>query len=286
MMDLAFWAPVMAGGVIAGASSGLLGVFIVGMRIPFLGVCVAHAALAGAVFGSLLGLEGQSLLIPALAGAVLTALLLGLLNPQRVHLDDNVVLGLLFSATMGLAFLGLGLHSLWGKSDNDVRSLLWGSLNFCRWRDVRLMLATTAVLLLFVWLCFKEMRAIMFSREDAAAAGIHTTGVWTVFLILTAAVLTVNFQTVGGLMIYSLVTNPAAAAFQLVKGCGRAVVLAMVLGAVSGLGGFLIAAATNLPSGAVIVLFSSALVAVAGIIAHIRRVRLGKNATFAKNARF
>ena len=98
--------------------------------------------------------------------------------------------------------------------------------------------------------------------------------------------LTVNFQTVGGLMIYSLVTNPAAAAFQLVKGCGRAVVLAMVLGAVSGLGGFLIAAATNLPSGAVIVLFSSALVAVAGIIAHIRRVRLGKNATFAKNARF
>jgi ABC-type Mn2+/Zn2+ transport system permease subunit len=31
-------------------------------------------------------------------------------------------------------------------------------------------------------------------------------------------VLTVDFQTVGGLMIHSLLTNPAAAAFQLVKG--------------------------------------------------------------------
>ena len=47
MIDLVLWAPVMAGGALAGASSGVLGTFIVGMRIPFLGVCVAHAALAG-----------------------------------------------------------------------------------------------------------------------------------------------------------------------------------------------------------------------------------------------
>lgn len=69
MFDLVFWLPVMAGGTLVGASSGLLGTFIVGMRIPFLGVCVAHAALAGAVFGSLCGLEGQALLLPALGGS-------------------------------------------------------------------------------------------------------------------------------------------------------------------------------------------------------------------------
>ena len=270
-MDLMFWAPVMVGGLIAGASSGLLGVFIVGMRIPFLGICVAHAALAGAVFGALAGLEGQTLLIPALAAALLTALLLGWLNPQRVHLDDNVVLGFLFSATMGLAFVGIGLFGILGRSDNDVRSLLWGSLNFCRWRDVALMLAVTAVLVVFLLLFFKELRAIMFSRETAIAAGIPAHAIWTGFLVLTAAVLTVNFQTVGGLMIYSLITNPAAAAFQLVKGCGRALALAALLGALSGLGGVLIAAVTDLPSGAVIVLFSSGLVLLAAGIAAVQR---------------
>jgi len=266
MIDLVFWAPVMAGGLVAGASSGLLGVFIVGMRIPFLGVCVAHAALAGAVFGALCGVEGRALLLPALAGAVAVALLLGLLNPERARLDDNVVLGFLFSATMGLAFLGIGLFGVLGRSDNDVRSLLWGSLNFCRWREVRLMSASGLVLLGFVSVCYKELRAIMFSRQDAAAAGIHTTAVWTTFLVLVAGVLTVNFQTVGGLMIYSLVVNPAAAAFQLVRGCGRAMGLAMALGAASGLGGFLISAATDLPSGAVIVIFSSIMVAAAGLL--------------------
>jgi len=271
MIDLIFWAPVMAGGALAGASCGVLGTFIVGMRIPFLGVCVAHAALAGAVFGGLCGLEGQQLLLPALAGAVLTALGLGLMNPQRAHLDDNTVLSFLFSATMGLAFLGIGLYGILGKSDNDVRTLLWGSLNFCRWRDVWLMLGTTLALLAYIGLFFKELRAILFSRADAEAAGIRATAVWTGFLVLTAATLTVNFQTVGGLMIYSLISNPAAAAFQIARGCRRALLLSAAFGAASGLGGFLIAAATDLPSGAVIVLFSSVLVAGAGLVARWQR---------------
>jgi len=261
----------MAGGTLAGASNGVLGTFIVGMRIPFLGVCVAHATLAGAVFGGLCGLEGQQLLLPALAGAVLTALTLGLLNPQRARLDDNTVLSFLFSATMGLAFLGIGLYGILGKSDNDVRSLLWGSLNFCRWSDVRLMLGTSIALAAYIALFFKELRAILFSRADAEAAGIRATPVWTGFLILTAATLTVNFQTVGGLMIYSLISNPAAAAFQVARGARRVLILSAVFGAVSGLGGFLIAAATDLPSGAVIVLVSSALLGIAALVGRLRQ---------------
>ena len=266
MFDLVFWLPVMVGGTVAGASSGLLGTFIVGMRIPFLGVCVAHAALAGAVFGSLCGLEGQALLLPALAGSILTALALGLLDPQRAHLDDNVVLSFLFSATMGLAFLGIGLHGILGRSDNDVRGLLWGSLNFCRWRDVWLMLASASALVIYITVFFKELRAILFSRVDAAAAGIRVNVVWTGLLVLIAVVLTVNFQTVGGLMIYSLISNPAAAAFQLVKGCRRVMIWSAALGAASGLGGFLISAATDLPSGAVIVLVSSAVLLAATLV--------------------
>lgn len=271
MLDLTFWAPVMAGGLLAGGSSGLLSVYIVGMRIPFLGVCVAHAALAGAVFGALAGLEGPMLLAPALVGAAVTALALGLSDPRKIHMDANVVMGLLFSVTMGLAFLGLGLFQTFGRSDNDVRSLLWGSLFYCRWPDVWLMLGASAALGLFVLAFGKEMRAILFSRADAQAAGVRATAVWTGFLILTALVMTVNFQTVGGLMIYSLITNPAAAAFQLVRGSRRAILLAVVFGAVSGLGGFLLSAVTDLPSGAVIVLLSAAIVAVAAVAGGLTR---------------
>lgn len=266
MLDFVFWAPVIVGGTVAGASSGLIGVFIVGMRISFIGVCMAHSALAGAVLGGLIGLEGQQLLLPALALSIIAGITLGMVNPERTHLDDNVILGFLFSATMGLAFLGLGLYSVLGKSDNDIRALLWGSLNFCRWRDVYLMLAGSFAIGIYILIFSKEMQAIMFSRSIAEACGIHSNLVWTGFLILSAIVLTVNFQSVGGLMIYSLITNPAAAAFIVATGFKRSLFISILFGAMSGLCGFLIAAVTDLPSGAVIVLFSSALLGLAPLI--------------------
>jgi len=269
-MDLAYWMPVMLGGAVAGGSTGTLGVYIVGMRIPFLGVCVAHAALAGAVFGALLGVTGQWLLAPALAGAILTAMLLGLLGGEKLKADTNVMLGVLFSLTMGLAFLGIGMFNALGVPDDDVRSLLWGSLNFCRWKDVKLMAAAAGLTFAFVALLYKELQAMMFSRLHASAAGVPVTVVWTGLLVLTSVVLTVNFQTVGGLLIYSLMSNPATAAFQLVKGHRNALLLAALLGAISGLGGFLIAAWLDLPTGAMIVIFSSTLVAAAALIRLVR----------------
>lgn len=273
MPDLIFWMPVLLGGLLAGASCGLLSVYIVAMRIPFLGICMAHSALAGAVFGSLAGLEGQWLLVPALGCSVLTGVLLGLCDPQKIAMDANVVMGLLLSLTMGLAFIGFGLFPVMGKSDNDVRSLLWGSLNFCTWNDIIVMLIAAALLGAFVMTFGKEMRAIMFSRLLAQASGVHATFVWTVFLVLAAALVTVNFQTVGGLMIYSLITNPAAAAFQLARGSRHVTILAVILGAISGLGGFLISAWLDLPSGAVIVLLSSFIVLAAAIFKHANRLK-------------
>jgi manganese/iron transport system permease protein len=273
MIDLALWGPVLVGGALAGASTGVLGTYLVGMRIPFLGVCVAHAALAGAVVGSLFGLTGSALMLPALAGATLMALVVGMVDPERLHVDSNVVLGLLFSLTMGLAFLGLGLFDVYGVSKNDVLDLLWGSVLACRWRDCAVMGVTTVVQILFLGFFYKEMRAILFSRLHATAAGVRVTLVWTLFLILTSLVVTVNFRTVGGLMIYSLLTNPATAAFLLVRGYGRTLLLSALLGALSGVGGFLVCKATDLPAGAMIVIFSSLLVGVAAIAARWRHRR-------------
>jgi ABC-type Mn2+/Zn2+ transport system permease subunit len=70
-------------------------------------------------------------------------------------------------------------------------------------------------------------------------------------------------------MIYSLAANPAAAAFVLVRGARPAMALAALLGGISGLGGFLIAAMTDLRTGPVIVLLSTALVILAGLYRRI-----------------
>mgnify|MGYP003800253737 CR=1 FL=1 len=142
---------------------------------------------------------------------MLAALVLGLLDSHHIRLDTNVLIAALFALSMGLAFLGIGLFGVLGKSDHDVRSLLWGNLAFCRWRDVWPMLVVLALQIAFVALLGKHLRALLFSRAEASAMGIPATAVWIGLLVLTSLVLSLHFQTVGGLLIYSLLTNPAAA---------------------------------------------------------------------------
>ncbi|MDI9402157.1 MAG: metal ABC transporter permease [Limisphaerales bacterium] len=263
--SLLLWLPALLCGFLSGTTCGTLGAFVVGMRIPFIGICVAHAALAGAVFAALLGLEGQWLMLPALLTSGVTSLLLGVTNPRWIKMDDNVMMSVLFSATMGLAFLGLGLFAIMGRTDGDVRTLLWGSIAFCRWSDVWIMLTVGGLLAFFVAVFYKELQVILFSREIATSSGIRAGAIWGGFLLLTAMVFTVSLQSVGGLMVYSLVTNPAAAAFQLARGTLRCILLSAFFGMLSGLGGFIISAWTDLPSGAVIVLLSSAIVLLAAL---------------------
>ena len=53
-MDPFFYLVILAG-AIAGASCGLLGVYLVALRLPFIGVFISHTAMAGTVYAYLLG---------------------------------------------------------------------------------------------------------------------------------------------------------------------------------------------------------------------------------------
>jgi manganese/iron transport system permease protein len=260
-----YFVPVVTAGIIGGGSTGLLGVYIVGMRIPLIGICMAHAAMAGSIFGYLLGLP-QTLC--GLAAAVSASIVVSLLTQESIRLSTDVALGIMFSLSMGLSFLGIGLVS---GPKTRVLGLIWGSLLFVHWRGTALIAATSIVLVLFLILFSKEMKAILFSRTLARACGVHEGFVWGLFLALCAATLTVNLDAVGGLMIYSLMVNPAAAALQLCRNYSSAVVTAVSLGALSALGGFIVAYKLDLPTGACIVLFSCAIFAAAVVYRHFLR---------------
>jgi len=247
----AFFYPVLVAGGIAGASTGLLGVHIVGMRLPFIGTCISHAALAGAIFATLVGL-------PPMAGSVVVSMItagsLAGIRPGRHRLDTNVALGILFSLMLGLTFLGIGLVK---GSRSELLNLLWGSLLFVGWKQVGIIAGMGILLGGFHWVFAKEMKAILFSRTMAAAGGMPAGLVYGLFLVLCGAILAVNLPAVGGLLMFSLIINPAAAAYQLCRGYRAVVAVSMVLGVVSATGGFGFSLWLDLPTGACIVITSS-----------------------------
>jgi manganese/iron transport system permease protein len=255
-MDPFFYLIILAG-AIAGASCGLLGVYIVGLRLPFIGIFISHAAMAGTIFSYLLGLN--PIVGPAIVSAVASASLAAI-RPERSRMDPNVALAILFSLMLGLTFLGIGLMQ---GSRSEILGLLWGSILFVQSKSVFVIGVAAAAFVVFALAFNKELKVLLFSRTIAAATGVHETFVYSLFLGLCGIILAVNLPLVGGLMIFSLITNPAAAAYQICQG-HRAVVAASVgFGVISAVGGFLISYHLDLPTGACVVLTTTAIFALA-----------------------
>jgi manganese/iron transport system permease protein len=256
------WLLVVMAAILGGASAGVLGVWITGLRMPFLAVFAAHAALAGAVLGAHIGLEPQ---LAGFIGALAGAGLLGWLLRKR-DLDPNAALGALFSLALGVAFLGIGLAPEGQKP--AVLQMLWGNLLLVTETQVALMALTAALFFAFAFAFNKELKVLLFSRPLAATmvpAGL----VFGALLVLAAGVITVNMQAVGGLLLYSLICNPAMAALKVARTYRGVLIGGGILGALSALGGFAAAYVLNWPVGACIVLCSSLILGLATLAGRI-----------------
>lgn len=272
-MDPYFYLVIVAG-LIAGASTGLLGVYIVGMRIPFIGTCISHAAMAGFIYGSFFVFESSSLtaispMVGGLTTSVIAALSLAIIRPEKSRIDTNVAMAIVFCFMLGLTFLGMGLKQ---DSRSEMLGLLWGNILFIDRPGTIIIALMALILVLFSVLFNKELKALLFSRSIAAATGVHVGFVYGLFLVLCGIILAVNLPLIGGLMIFSLITCPAAAAYQICTGHRSVVLVSTGFGMLSALVGFLISLYLDLPTGACIVIVSTVIFAVSVLF----RAVLGK----------
>jgi len=255
-------------GVFGGILCATIGVFVVLMHMPFIGVCMAHAAFAGALLGVWLGFEP---LVGAFGMSLAAAAVIGPLA-DRGNINPETSVGVIFSLMLGLAFLFLGLMPD-GKS--AALDLLWGSILTNTTGDVILLGVVAAVVVGIVIVFYKEIQATIFNRDMALAVGISATLVLYGILFLTGAAITVTLRSMGGLLIFSLILNPAAAAYQLTYSMSRMFILAAVFGVVSSLTGLLLSYLFDVPSGATIVITSSLIFMLAAVFSPKRKVKSG-----------
>ena len=240
---------VMAG-VCAGVTCATAGVFVVTTHLSFLGVCIAHAAFAGALMGMWLG-------FPPLAGAIVFSLAAAaLVGPlaDRGDLSPDSSIGIIFSLMLGLAFLFLGMMP---GSRTEALELFWGSILAVSKVDL-LFLGGTALAVVGLTLLFhKEIQAVICHRKVAVAVGIPATLVFYGMLFGTGLTIAVCMRSIGGLLIYSLLLNPAAAALQLTYSLPKMWGLAALFGVLSCWSGLAASYWWDLPAGAAIVIVSA-----------------------------
>jgi manganese/iron transport system permease protein len=240
--------------VLCGLSCSLLSVFIVLMKMPLIGVSMSHAAFAGAVIGMMLNFN------PMISGFVLCIIIAGVIGPvsDRANMAPENVLGIIFSFLMGIAFLGLGIIS---KTKAGAFTLMWGNLLSISRRDLIILSFIAIILVLFIILFFKEIRAVLFHRRLASASGVPERFIYHAILFLTGAAISSNLSTVGGLLIFALLMQPGATALQLTYNLKVFFLISALAGIGACVSGLLVSYIFDFPSGASVVITATAIFA-------------------------
>lgn len=251
---------------LGGIACSVIGVFVVLMHMPFIGVAMSHAAFAGALIGLWLGFEP---LIGALVMSLAAAAVVGPLA-DRGELSPETSLGVIFSLMLGVAFLIMGLIPY---ARSAAMELLWGSILTNTRGDIIILAIVALVTVGLVIVFYKEIKATIFNRNMALAVGLPATFILYGVLFLTGATVTASLSSIGGLLVFSLILNPAAAAYQLTYNMKKMFLLAALFGVVSGWVGLLFSYLFDIPSGATIVVTSSLIFLIAVVFSPKRKVK-------------
>ncbi|NCO23666.1 MAG: hypothetical protein COZ07_09945 [Candidatus Infernicultor aquiphilus] len=235
--------------LLASIACGIIGVYVVVKRIVFISGGIAHASFGGVGLGYFLGVNPIWGIIPF---SILSALVMGLVS-KRSRIPEDTAIGILWALGVSLGIVFIGLSPGYAP---DLFSYLFGNILTVTSVDLIIMLILDLVIIMVVFLFYKEFLALSFDDEFATVVGVPTVKLYFLLLCLIALTIVVLMKVVGIIMIIALLTIPAAISKQYTSNLKKMIFISILLSAIFGLGGLWLSYQLNLASGATIVIVS------------------------------
>ncbi len=256
MLELLALAPFRRA-LIALAATGIafpaLGIYLLELELVSARFAVMHASLLGAALGLLVGL-------PPMVSGVAAALVAGLGVARLTESGSSSAggsLGLIMTLSLGLAFI------VFYKSEvNAVEAfdLFWGSVLALSRTELVLVCAGAALSVLISIASLREIRAVLYDRELAAATGVPARAVYYCLVTLCCVGIGLAMRVTGALMVDAMTILPALAARSMRRGLRGTLAWGAVFGLGMNFGGFALALALDLPTSPAIIVVGSGLV--------------------------
>ncbi|MGM8212379.1 metal ABC transporter permease [Virgibacillus sp. W0430] len=257
IMNYGFLQKAMITSVVVGIICGVIGSFIVLRGMALMGDAISHAVLPGVAISYMFGI---SYFYGAVVTGILTALGIGVIS-QNSRVKNDSSIGLVFSAAFALGIILITK----AQSATDLTQILFGNVLSVRTSDMWLTIIVGAIVLLAVFLFYKELLVSSFDETMAAAYGLKVRLIHYGIMVLLTLVTVASLQTVGVILVISMLITPAATAYLLTNRMGTMIFMAAFFGAVSAVIGMYFSFVYNLPSGPVIALATTALFVLAFI---------------------
>jgi manganese/iron transport system permease protein len=246
-LSFEFMRQAIAIGCLLGILSAVVGSYLILQQMGMMSCVISHAVLPGISIAFFLKIN---LAVGAFIAGILSALMVIVIETRsRIKIDGAMALSL-------TNFLALGVMLISALKTNQINleEILFGDILGVTTQDVWQTLIITAIILLLTILFYKELEFYTFDPLGAKACGLPVNYLY--FGLVCAITLTIiaSMQTVGVLLVMSLLIGPAIAAYLLVKELKQMMVLGSIFGIFASISGMYLSYYFDLPSGAAIVL--------------------------------
>lgn len=240
-------------GILLGILCAVVGSYLIVQQLGMMAHAIAHSVLPGLSIAFFLKVD---LSFGAFIVGVISAWIVALVE-SKSKIKSDTAISLVMSG-----FLALGVTLLTVlRSKFDLFAFLFGDILSVTFQDVIRTGIITTIVLLLVKFFYKELLFYTFDPLGAQASGLPVNLLYFGFIGVITLTIIATMQTVGVLLVLSLLVAPGAIAYLLVKQLHLMMAVGSLLGVVSTVLGMYLSYYQNLPSGAAIVLVISALFA-------------------------
>ena len=243
---------------LSGIMLSVLGSFTINKNMGFMADAMAHATLPIIAVGVFFGFSISSLGAPA---AIIIALLLGFII-KNTNIGEDTSIGIVFSSFFALGFV---LISVLEVSIN-LEDLLFGQILAVSTLDVFIIFGLSSVVLSTLFFFFKQILFYSFDPIGAQVRDLNVTFLNYLFLIILSLSIVGSLQTVGIVLVLSMLLIPAATAKLVSKTFVKSIKISAFFGGVSSVAGLYLSYYFNLPSGPTMSLVASGIFGISFIL--------------------
>jgi zinc transport system permease protein len=242
-----FMRNALAAGLAASVLCGVIGIYVILNKIVFISDGIAHAAFGGIGLGYFLGYDPLAF---GIGSAVLTALGIGIVS-TRARVSEDTAIGVFMATGMALGIMLLTLSQGYAR---DLYGYLFGNILAVTRSDVLLISVLTFIVLVLVFLLYKEFLLLSFDPIYAQAIGLPVQSLHLLLLTMVAFSVVILIKIVGIIMVIALLTIPGAISRRHMSGLPAIMAGSIFLGAIFVTIGLMISYELDVPSGATIIL--------------------------------
>lgn len=240
LLALDFVQQSLIAGALLALVAGALGPLVVARQVSFAVHGTSELTFTGAAAALLVSSSLVSM--GALVGAVVAALVFGLLGLRERERDS--VIGVVLAFGLGVGGLLLWLYP--GRSSNQL-SLLFGQIVAVGRDDVWLLAGCALAVLVALAAVWRPLLFASVDAEAARARGVSVRALSVLFAGLVGVATGLAVPTVGALLVLALLITPAAAAARVTASPLATLLLATLFAEVAVLGGIVLSLAPGAP---------------------------------------